>query len=59
MDVIKVAIHNYILYSHTCCNLLKRWISSMKRIVFLLSMALSFLATFTTSFTSATPQVVA
>ena len=43
----------------TCCNLLKRWISSMKRMVFLLSIILSFLATFTTSFTSLTPQVVA
>lgn len=43
----------------TCCNLLNLWISSMNKIVFLLKLVHSFLATFATSFTSFIPAMVA
>ena len=43
----------------TCWSLLNLWTSSIKRMVFLLNMIFSFLATFTISLTSFTPAVVA
>ncbi len=47
------------LLTLTCCNLLNLWISSMNITVSLLNIASSFLATFTASFTSFIPDVVA
>ena len=44
---------------HTCWSLLKRWISSMNNIVLRLKFCCSFLAIFTTSLTSLTPEDVA